>query len=118
MSSESLRRQDASGHMPLGVFTPDGQLVALVPAGADYQSDQGRSGLLAAAAAEIGVAAGSLEILACCHLHPTSAAVDCLDCEPVTAAPCGTCGLKSWDAPDLEPGEFVCACNEPIDEET
>jgi hypothetical protein len=31
--------------------------------------------------------------------------------------PCRTCGLKPWDAPDLEPGEFVCTCNTPIDEE-
>jgi hypothetical protein len=29
---------------------------------------------------------------------------------------CRTCGLKPWDAPDLEPGEFVCTCNTPIDD--
>lgn len=31
--------------------------------------------------------------------------------------PCRACGLKPWDAPGLEPGEFVCTCNVPFEEE-
>jgi hypothetical protein len=30
---------------------------------------------------------------------------------------CPVCGLKPWDAADLTPGEFVCTCNDPINEE-
>ncbi|MEU4558438.1 hypothetical protein AB0F72_08610 [Actinoplanes sp. NPDC023936] len=30
---------------------------------------------------------------------------------------CPACRRKPWDAPDLNPGEFVCTCNDPIDEE-
>lgn len=26
------------------------------------------------------------------------------------SAPCPDCGLKPWDADDLEPGEYVCTC--------
>jgi hypothetical protein len=31
--------------------------------------------------------------------------------------PCPVCKLKAWDAPDLQPGEFVCTCHNPINEE-
>lgn len=31
--------------------------------------------------------------------------------------PCRDCGLKPYDAPDLQPGEMVCTCNWPINEE-
>ncbi|MEU4558449.1 hypothetical protein AB0F72_08665 [Actinoplanes sp. NPDC023936] len=78
---ESVLRQDASGHMPLAVCL-DGRVIDLVPDGADTYSAEGRAALYAAAAAEIGVASGRFEILAVCHRHPTSSAVDCLDCEP------------------------------------
>jgi hypothetical protein len=81
MSSESIRRQDASGHMPL-VVCYNGRVIDPVPACADYQSPEGIAALCGAAAAEIGVAPELLEILVVCHLHPTSSAVDCLDCEP------------------------------------
>ncbi len=30
---------------------------------------------------------------------------------------CQACGLKPFDAPDLQPGEFVCTCNTPFEEE-
>lgn len=82
MSSESIRRQNASGYMPLAVCH-NGRVIDLVPVGADHQSPEGIAALRGAAAAEIGVAPELLEILIVCHLHPTSSAVDCLDCEPV-----------------------------------
>lgn len=28
------------------------------------------------------------------------------------SAPCPDCGLKSWDADDLIPGEWVCTCDD------
>jgi hypothetical protein len=79
--TESLRRQDASAHMPLAVCR-NGQVIDLIPAGTDTSDQPTREGLFAAAAAEIGRSDG-LEILVVCHLHPTSSAVDCLDCEPI-----------------------------------
>jgi hypothetical protein len=81
MSSKSIRRQDASGHMPLAVCL-DGQVIDLVPDGVDYTSEAGIAALRGAAAVELGVPAERFEILVICHLHPTSSAVDCLDCEP------------------------------------
>lgn len=30
----------------------------------------------------------------------------------VDELPCLDCGLKKWDAADLNPGEYVCTCNE------
>jgi hypothetical protein len=32
--------------------------------------------------------------------------------------PCRVCGLKPFDAPDLQPSEFVCTCNDLFDEES
>jgi len=29
---------------------------------------------------------------------------------------CGRCGLKRWAADDLQPGDFVCTCDELFDE--
>jgi hypothetical protein len=81
MSSESIRRQDASGHMPLAVCL-DGRVINLVPDGVDYQSEAGIAALRGAAAAELGLPVERFEILVVCHRHPTSSAVDCLDCEP------------------------------------
>jgi hypothetical protein len=81
MSSESIHRQDASGHMPLGVCH-NGRVIDLVPACADYLSEKGIAALRGATAAEIGVSPELLEILVVCHLHPQSSAVDCIDCEP------------------------------------
>jgi hypothetical protein len=60
----------------------NGRVIHLVPNGVDTSDDAARATLFAAAAAEIGVNDG-LEILAACPLHPTSSAVDCLDCEPL-----------------------------------
>lgn len=60
----------------------NGRVIDLVPDGVDASDQATREGLFAAAAAEIGVPALDLEILTVCHLHPTSSAVDCLDCEP------------------------------------
>ena len=79
---DSVRRQDASAHMPLAVCL-DGRVLDVVPDDADTASAEGRAALFAAAAAGSGVDPSGLEILAVCHLHPTSSAVDCLDCEPV-----------------------------------
>lgn len=30
---------------------------------------------------------------------------------------CAGCGLKTWDAPNLEPGDDVCTCGRPLDED-
>lgn len=79
---ESVHRQDASAHMPLAVCL-DGQVINLVPDGADHQSDAGITALRGAAAAKLGVPPERFEILAVCYRHPTSSAVDCLDCEPI-----------------------------------
>lgn len=29
-----------------------------------------------------------------------------------TPSACAGCGLKTWDAPDLEPGDYVCTCDD------
>lgn len=34
-----------------------------------------------------------------------------------TDQPCPTCRLKRWDAADVQPGDLVCTCNDPFDEE-
>lgn len=81
MTSGSIRRQDASGHMPLAVCL-DGRVIDLVPDGADYKSPEGIAALRGAAGAELGLPLERFEILLVCHRHPTSSAVDCLDCEP------------------------------------
>ncbi len=81
MTSESIRRQDTSRHMPLAVCY-EGTVLDVLPKDADTHTDEGRAALREAAAAEIGVNPDLLEILLVCHLHPTSSAVDCLDCEP------------------------------------
>jgi hypothetical protein len=76
MSSESVRRQNTSAHMPLGVFR-NGDLVAVV----DDADPHGRATRDLYAAAH-DADPYELEVLLLCHLHPTSSAVDCLDCEP------------------------------------
>jgi hypothetical protein len=75
--NESMRHQDASAHMPLGVFL-DGNLVAIVPAD-DLYGEATRD----QAAAERGLPANRLEVLQVCHRHPTLAAVDCTVCVPL-----------------------------------
>lgn len=49
-------------------------------------------------------------------------AEDCARCDNPedehAPSPCATCGLKTWDAPDLEPGDFVCTCGRPFDPDT
>jgi hypothetical protein len=80
VTSDSIRRQDASAHMPLAICH-NGRVIDLIPEGVDASDQRTRDGLFAAAFAETGFEV--LEILAVCHLHPTSSAVDCLDCEPV-----------------------------------
>lgn len=30
---------------------------------------------------------------------------------------CDQCGLKTWDADDLEPGDDVCVCDGALDED-
>lgn len=82
MSSESIRRQDASSHMPVAVCH-QGRVIDLVPADVDDSDQPTREALFAAASAETGIPVMELEILLVCHLHPTSSAVDCLDCEPI-----------------------------------
>lgn len=78
MSGESIRRQDAPGHMPLGVFR-NGELVAVVD---DAEADPYGSATRDLYAAVNDVDPYELEVLLLCHLHPGSSAVDCLDCEP------------------------------------
>jgi hypothetical protein len=78
MSSESIRRQDASKHMPLGVFR-NGDLVAVVE---DRDGDPHGRATRDLWADLNDVDPHELEVLLLCHLHPMSSAVDCLDCEP------------------------------------
>jgi hypothetical protein len=75
MSSESIRRQDASGGMPLCVWQR-GELVAAVTDHADAEA-------LIARLVAGGDDRKDFEILLPCHLHPLNSAVDCLDCEPI-----------------------------------
>jgi hypothetical protein len=84
MSSKSIRRQDASGlsGAPTAVCH-NGRVIDLMPAGMDDSDQPTREALFAAASAETGIPVMELEILLVCHLHPTSSAVDCLDCEPI-----------------------------------
>lgn len=79
MTSDSVRRQDASAHMPLGVFR-NGELVAVVE---DRDGDPHGRATRDLYAAHNDVDPHELEVLLLCHLHPTSSAVDCLDCEPI-----------------------------------
>ena len=30
---------------------------------------------------------------------------------------CPSCGLKAWDADDLQPGDYVCTCDAPFTDE-
>lgn len=76
--STSMDRKNASAHMPLGIFSGD-RLMATADPTADFTGEHTR----AAVAKSTGMAETDLEILLLCHLHPTSSAVDCLDCEPV-----------------------------------
>jgi hypothetical protein len=77
--SSSLERQDASAHMPLGVFL-HGELVGTVT---DQRRDPHGYEAVRRIAAERGIEIRGFEVLTLCHLHPTVSAVDCLDCEPV-----------------------------------
>ncbi|WP_433368430.1 hypothetical protein ACQPZX_41550 [Actinoplanes sp. CA-142083] len=45
----------------------------------------------------------------------TQAAIERLNALPPT--PCASCGLKRWDAQDLQPGDEVCTCDKPFDDE-
>ncbi|GAA0529236.1 hypothetical protein GCM10010172_07360 [Paractinoplanes ferrugineus] len=78
--SDHLERRDGA----LAVCH-NGRVVDLVPDGVDASDQTTREGLFAAAAAEIGVVVGDLEILAICPVHPQSSAVDCIDCDPIEA---------------------------------
>ena len=84
MSSESIRRQDASGlaGAPVAVCQ-NGVVIDVVPRGVDSSDQPTRERLFAAVAAKLGVSPMELEILLICHLHPQSSAVDCLECEPL-----------------------------------
>ena len=83
MTSPSVRRQDASAHMPLAVCL-DGYVIDLVPDGADSTSPEGIAALRGAAAVKLTRKPEDFEILQVCHLHPSWSAVDCLNCEPLT----------------------------------
>lgn len=76
--NRSIRHQDASGAAgsPLGVFGPDGTLLAVAPA-----SDLG--GIDTAARVESEHQLRGVEILTICHRHPDTAAVDCTVCIPL-----------------------------------
>lgn len=74
MSSESIRRQDASSRLPLCVWR-NGDLVGAV-------NNHGEAEELIAGFVAAGEQRCNFEVLVPCHLHPTSSAVDCLDCEP------------------------------------
>lgn len=76
MSSKSINRQDASGHLPLCVWK-NGDLVGAV-------NDRDEADELIDDFVAAGDARSDFEVLVPCHLHPTSSAVDCLDCEPTT----------------------------------
>ena len=75
--SESMRHQDASGHMPLGVFF-NGDLVTIVPGG-DKTGEATRDRIAAA----WDMPPNRFEVLQVCHRHPTVAAVDCTVCVPL-----------------------------------
>jgi hypothetical protein len=77
--NESIRRQDASAHMPLGVFR-NGELVAVIE---DPAGDPSGTATRDLWAAHNEVSPFELEVFVLCHLHPLSSAVDCLDCEPL-----------------------------------
>lgn len=36
---------------------------------------------------------------------------------PYEPRTCPDCGLKTWDAADLEPGDMVCTCDDDFSEE-
>lgn len=77
--NHSIERQDASGHMPLGVFL-QGELVGTVT---DQRDDPYGEHAVQRIATERGINQHLFEVLTLRHLHPTVSAVDCLDCEPV-----------------------------------
>ncbi len=85
--SESIKRQDASGHMPLAVCH-NGRVLGNVPKhlenqyGTDSRPAPDLWDFITRAAALHGVNPDDTELLQACHLHPKSSAVDCLDCEP------------------------------------
>lgn len=74
-----IERQDASAHMPLGVFLND-ELVGTV---ASQRDDPYGEVAVQQIADERGAEPRGFEVLTLCHLHPTVSAVDCLTCEPV-----------------------------------
>lgn len=76
--NSSIERQDASAHMPLGVFL-NGQLIGTV----NHLDDPYGEVAVKRIAAERGIEPRGFEVLTLCHLHPNVSAVDCLDCEPV-----------------------------------
>lgn len=87
MPTDSARRQDASAHMPLAVCH-NGRVLAIVPNhlenayGPDCRPNSVLWEFVTRAAAQHWLSPDDTEILATCHLHPCSSAVDCLDCEP------------------------------------
>ncbi len=74
-----MTNQDASAAagMPLGVFH-NGTLLAVAPAWDTWGVET-----LKAIAAERGINRIECEILILCHRHPTVAAVDCTNCDPI-----------------------------------
>jgi hypothetical protein len=84
---ESVHRQDASGHMPL-LICHNGRVLAPVPArlvdgfGPDARPNAALWAHITKVAALHWLSPDDTELLVPCHLHPTSSAVDCLDCEP------------------------------------
>lgn len=37
-------------------------------------------------------------------------------CDEHRPTVCPKCGLKTWDAPDLIPGDMVCVCDDPFED--
>lgn len=77
--NRSIERQDASAHMPLGVFLR-GELVGTVT---DQRDDPYGEHAVQRIAAERGLPPHQFEVLTLCRCGQPVSAVDCLDCEPV-----------------------------------
>jgi hypothetical protein len=93
--------------MPLAVCL-DGEVIGLVPDGADSTSPEGIAALRGAAAAELGLPAERFEILGTCHLHPRASAVDCLHCEPLAGPGLQSAPMRApVDLFRLSPAQFL-----------
>ncbi len=83
MTKTGPERQDESGNSPLALCH-NGRVLAIAVPAADYPmlDDPAIRAQAERLAAQHGLRWDDLELLAICHLHPQSSAVDCLDCEP------------------------------------